>query len=100
MRWNLEELRRKEVIDLHTGEKLGYIDDVELDTDSCTVRGYVIRGRRYFGGLLCREKDLFIPCGSIRLYGKDVLLTENAESIGQHEQKTIANKYKFRHKDE
>lgn len=87
MRWNLEELRQKEVINMYTGEKLGYIDDVELDVDSRTIRGFVIYGRRYFGGLIRKEEDLFIPCDSIRLYGKDVLLTESAGTFKQHVQK-------------
>ncbi len=87
MRWNLEDLRRKEVIDLRTGEKLGYIDDVELDVDSRTIRGYVIYGRRYFCGLIRREDDLFIPCDAIRLYGKDVLLTDSVEAFVSHAQK-------------
>lgn len=84
MRCSLEELRQKEVIHVRTGEKLGFIDDVELDADTCTVRGFLIYGRRCFGGLLRKEADLFIPCSSIQLYGKDVLLTENAEVIGKN----------------
>jgi YlmC/YmxH family sporulation protein len=87
MQWKLEDLRHKEVIDLRTGEKLGYIDDVELDTDSRTIRGFVIYGRRCFWGLFRREEDLFIPCESVRLYGKDVLLTDFAEGFGGHVQK-------------
>ncbi len=82
MQCSLEELRRKEVIDIRTGEKLGNIDDVELDMDSRTIRGFVIFGRRCFGGLFRREADLFIPAGSITLYGKEVLLVNYVESIG------------------
>ena len=81
---------------MYTGEKLGYIDDVELDVNSCTIKGFVIYGRRCFGGLFRREADLFIPCGSIRLYGKDVLLTESSEQFERNERKTISFNIKFR----
>jgi len=73
---SLDALRRKEVIDVHTGEKLGFIDDLELDTDHCSLRGFVIYGRRRLFGLFGRDADIFIPCEGVRLYGKDVLLAE------------------------
>lgn len=82
MQYSLEDLRQKEVINCITGEKLGYIDDVQLDADSCVIRGFLIFGRKRFGGLICIEPDLFVPCGSIRLYGRDVILTDHAEEVG------------------
>lgn len=72
---SLEDLRKKEVIDITTGERLGYIDDLQLDTDGRRIRGYLIYGRRLFR-LIRREEDVLIPCDNVRLYGKDVLLVE------------------------
>ena len=99
LQWNLEELRKKEVIHMYTGEKLGYIDDVQLDLDSRTIRGFIICGRSCLGGLFRREEDLFIPCSSVRLYGKDVLLTESAEKIGHNIQNQLFSTFKFRDND-
>ena len=96
MQYSLEELRKKEVIHLGTGEKLGYIDDVQLDADSCTISGFLIYGRRCFFGLFSRESDLCIPCSSIRLYGKDVILTDHTEEIGRNVQNSTFSTLKIR----
>ncbi len=72
---SLEELRKKDVIDIRTGEKLGYIDDIQLDTDHRTIHGYLIYGRRILG-LFKREEDLVIPWECLKVYGKDVVLVE------------------------
>lgn len=70
----LAELRRKEVIDLETGEKLGYVDDVELDTETAALLSLVICGRERCFGLFGRESDLVIPFARIRLIGRDTIL--------------------------
>ncbi len=87
MQCTLEELRQKEVIDMRTGERLGFIDDLEIDLDSRIIRGFRIYGRRFFSGIFRREPDLFIPYDAVKLYGKDVLLIEYAEAVGQCAQK-------------
>jgi YlmC/YmxH family sporulation protein len=73
---NLESLRQKEVIDVRNGEKLGYIDDIELDAEHRTVHGFWIYGKRRFFGLLRMKEDVFVPSDSVQLYGRDVLLAE------------------------
>ncbi len=84
MQCSLDELRQKEVIDVRTGEKLGYIDDVVLDVDRRTLHGFRIFGRRRLFGLLGREEDIFVPCDGVQLYGKDVLLVQ-IETMGSSE---------------
>ena len=80
---SLDELRQKEVIDATTGEKLGYIDDIEFDSESKSVLGFRIYGRRLFFGLFKLEADLFIPCEWIRLYGKDIVLTDSSQVVDE-----------------
>ncbi len=72
---SLEELKKKEVIEIRTGERLGFIDDLQLDVDQRTISGYLIYARRILR-ILKKESDLLIPCDRIRVYGKDVLLVE------------------------
>lgn len=79
----LEELRHKEVIDCSTGERLGYIDDVEFDLDSQHLIGFRILGRHLFFGMIRLEADLFIPCEWVRLYGKDIVLTDSSQIMGK-----------------
>ncbi len=87
MQYCLEELFQKEVIHQENGEKLGFIDDVQLDTDRCVVSGYLIRGRRFLGKLP-QEADLFIPCDAVRLYGKDVILVDAVQELSAECTKT------------
>ena len=48
------ELRYKEVIDIHTGFRLGYICDVELDDAEGRVVSLITPGRAKLFGLLGR----------------------------------------------
>jgi YlmC/YmxH family sporulation protein len=67
-----EELKEKEVINILSGEKLGYADDFEIDTET----GKVILGRNRFFGLFGREDNIVIPFSEIKLIGHDTILVE------------------------
>lgn len=72
------ELRRKEVIDSLSGSRVGFIDDVEIDTLTAGVRSVVIFGRPRLFGLLGKSDDVIIPWSDITLIGEDtVLVTTN-----------------------
>ena len=71
---SLDELRRKEVIDITTGERLGYIDDVRIELETSSVEALLIYGRMRFFGVLGKEDDIVIPCSEIRVVGSDVVL--------------------------
>ncbi|WP_294410535.1 YlmC/YmxH family sporulation protein [uncultured Ruminococcus sp.] len=71
-----EELCRKEVIDISTGERLGFIDDIELDIESGTVKSLIIYGGARLFGFFGREEDSVIACSEIKVIGSDVVLVE------------------------
>ena len=71
---SLDELRRKEVIDITTGERLGYIDDVRIELETSSGEALLIYGRMRFFGVLGKEDDIVIPCSEIRVVGSDVVL--------------------------
>ena len=75
----LEDMRSKEVIDIKTGERLGYIDDAEINIDSSEVIALVIYGRSGLFGIFGKEEDIVIPCADIRVVGSDVVLIERSE---------------------
>ncbi|MDE6019637.1 MAG: YlmC/YmxH family sporulation protein [Ruminococcus sp.] len=80
---SLAELKDKDIINISSGENLGYADDVCLDTKTAAVTGIVIYGKpRYFGIFGAREKSI-IGYEHIRLIGKDVILVElkNASNL-------------------
>ena len=76
----LEDLRRKEVIDILTGERLGYIDDAEMNIEKSAVQSFVIYGRERLFGILGREDDVVIPCSEIKVVGNDVVLIKHSET--------------------
>ncbi len=73
---SLTEIKDKDIINVRSGENLGYADDVCLDTKNASVTGLIIYGKpRYFGIFGSREKSV-ISYEHIRLIGKDVILVE------------------------
>lgn len=75
-----EELCKKEVIDIATGDRLGFIDDIEIDTESGAVKSFIIYGTRFLG-LFGRTNDTVISCADIRVVGEETVLIERSAMI-------------------
>lgn len=67
-------LRDKEVVNVRTGEKLGFVDDLELDAASGRIVSLVIYGRSRAFGLMGRDEDIVVRCSDIDLIGEDTVL--------------------------
>ncbi|MCD8356750.1 MAG: YlmC/YmxH family sporulation protein [Clostridia bacterium] len=68
------DLRCKEVISICDGSRLGYVNDVEIDTCTGRLVAIVVPGRVKFS-LLGRREDFVIPWEAIRRIGDDIILT-------------------------
>jgi len=75
----LENIRTKEVIDIESGERLGYIDDVEMNIETSEVVSLLIYGRHRFFGLFGKENDIIIPCREIEVIGEEVVLIRRSQ---------------------
>lgn len=73
------DLRYKEVIDIHTGFRLGYICDAEFDDQKGQLCSVITPGRGKFFGLLGREDDFVLPWSSIVRVGSDIILVEGPQ---------------------
>ena len=69
-------LRYKEIINLCTGHRLGFVGDVEMDLSTGSVVSLVVPGRLRFFGLLGREEDYVLPFECIKRIGDDIILVE------------------------
>lgn len=69
-----DDLRCKEIINIKTGCKLGYPDDIEFDTCTAKICKLVVYGRAKFFGLFGREEDFVIPWCDIEIIGQDTIL--------------------------
>lgn len=70
------ELKRKEVINLCDGARLGHICDLEIDICSGTVLAIVVPGESRMLGILKSNDNLVIPFCRIKKFGEDVILVE------------------------
>ena len=69
-------LRYKEIINLCTGHRLGYVGDVEMDLAGGKILSLIVPGRLRFFGLFGREEDYVIPFDCVSRFGDDIILAE------------------------
>lgn len=78
MSCTLSELRNKEVINGHNGARIGFVDDLEVDTRNARVCALVIYGRLKLFGLFGRKDDCVIPWDNISLIGEDTIIVSGS----------------------
>ncbi len=71
------ELRYKEVIDIHTGKRLGYVCDAEFDeTEGRLISPHNAGKSKILSGLSAGEDDYILPWKCIVRIGGDIILVE------------------------
>ena len=72
------ELRRKEVINVCTGERMGHVCDIEFETEECrsSITAVIVPGPSRFFGIVRSDEELVIPYRCIQKIGRDVILVE------------------------
>lgn len=76
MNCRIAELKNKQVVCVKNGCVLGYVSDVELDTDIGRMISIIIYGKPKIFGLLGREEDIVIPWNDISVIGNETVLVE------------------------
>lgn len=73
------DLKRKEVINVSDGRRLGYVCDIIIDIHSCRLDAIIVPG--CFSLLACfqKQKNIIIPWNKIRKLGDDVILVDAGE---------------------
>ena len=69
-------LRRKEVINLCDGCRLGYVGDVEVTVPEGAVKAIIVFGPCRFFGLFGRGEEFYIPWECIQRIGDDIILID------------------------
>lgn len=72
----IEDLSRKDVININDGSRLGNVQDVEIDVCEGKICSVVIYGRCRFFGLFGREEDIIVPWENIQKIGEDAILVD------------------------
>lgn len=78
----IDEMKNKQVVCVNDGCVLGYISDIELDTEKGTLTSIVIYGRLRFFGLFGREDDIVIPYDDIKVIGAETVLVSTTVNLG------------------
>ena len=68
------DLHYKEVINITSGQRLGYVSDIEFDWSSGKVLSFIVPGPRRLFGLLPGDTDFIFPWESIVRMGDDTIL--------------------------
>ena len=66
--------RHKEVIDISTGERLGFMTDIDVNLSTGRVNAIIIPGKRRFFGFLPPEEDIVREWHRIKKIGDDIIL--------------------------
>ena len=79
----LSELRSKEIINIASGQRLGYVCDAELEMPAGILKSLMVPGPCRFFGLFGREPDYLVPLGSITKIGRDIILVDIPGQCGR-----------------
>ena len=70
----ITDMHNKEVINVCDGQRLGCVDDVEVDTCTAELVAIVVHGRGKLFGLLGRCDDIVIGWREIEVIGEETVL--------------------------
>ena len=74
------ELKNKEVINVTSGKRLGYVCDIELDTCDARLLALIIPGE---GGLFTKAPCIKIPWACIEHIGEDLIIVKMKDPIAK-----------------
>ncbi len=76
---SINELKTKEVINVTTGARLGYVADVEVNLETGKLTALIVPGAYKMMGFLGREEDITIKWENIKKIGDDIIIIENLQ---------------------
>lgn len=71
----ISEFRQREVVDVATGRRLGYICDMEIDDESGKIVSVTVPSGRLFASVM-KNSDTVIAWEKIIKIGKDIILVD------------------------
>ncbi len=74
MVYSFSDIKCKEIINIKSGCRLGFPDDIEFDSCTAKICRLIIFGRVRFFGLFGREEDIQIRWCDIEVIGEDTIL--------------------------
>ena len=78
MQFRFRDLRRKEVININDGCRLGLVADLDLRAPEGQIIAIVVYGPARFFGLFGRGEEFYIPWDCIQRIGNDIILIDKS----------------------
>ena len=85
MSCRIDELRNRQVVCVKNGCVLGYVSDIELDTDTGTLTAMIIYGKPKLFGVLGHENDIIIPWDEIVVIGNETVLVSTEVDFSKNQ---------------
>jgi len=70
------DFKRKEVINLNDGKRLGYVQDVNADFKTGTITELIVPGNSKFFNIFSNGNDIIIPWNAIKVIGEDIIVVD------------------------
>ena len=74
----ISEFRQKEVVDVKTGKRLGYICDMEIDDETGKILSVRVPSGKIFSSMM-KSSDIIIHWENIEIIGKDMILVRRED---------------------
>lgn len=71
----ISDFRQKEVVDINTGKRLGYICDIDIDAESGRIISVTVPSGKIFSSVM-KNSDKVIPWEKIAKIGGDIILVD------------------------
>ena len=79
MTCRIAELQYKELVDISSGLRYGFISDLEIDVERGTIENIVVYGKPRAFGIFGRDSDTIFPWKAIKRVGTDLILVDASE---------------------
>ena len=70
------DFRHKEVIDIKTGKRMGFVQDVTADLETGTITSIIVPGENKLMSMFSNNNDIVIPWQNIKCIGDDIILVD------------------------
>ncbi len=76
MKERVRELQKKEVIDLSSGKRLGFVYDIEIDLKTGELESLIVPNRNSVFRFFWKYEETLIPFDQIKKIGDDIILVD------------------------
>ena len=70
------DFKRKEVINIKDGRRLGFVQDVTADLETGVITSIIVPGSTRLINIFASSNDIVIPWQNIKCIGEDIILVE------------------------